>query len=183
MATEYINYIQTEELIKLWPTIQGIKESLKSEYKKVLQNTPEQELNDLIYSQSIGNKALTGLPPSGNISDTTGNTALSYHQNIRNEENETINLILGEQHHICLVDDKLSIAFRRLTDIQRKIINCFYIEGKTWAETLDELKKEDYFISKQTAQRTRRDGIYKVQRIAKITRDTYLEVMKLVEVE
>lgn len=183
MAVEYINYIRTEELIRLWPTIQGIKESLAIELGKFINQDSQDEIDDYILSQVIGNKVLTDIPPSGKISDTTGDTATGYNNKLSREYDSSLSNIQEELHCISLVDDKLNIAFRRLSFTQQKILKLFYLEDKTWAETLDELKKEDCFITKQTAQRTRKDGIYKIQRIAKITTDIYLEVMKLVEVE
>lgn len=182
MAVGYISYIQTENLIRAWPTIQGIKESLSIELK-ALESKNSDEKDDYILTQAIGNKVVSDIPPSGKISDTTGDIAASYLQVIERDYYSTLEAIKKEKFCIELVDDKLNIAYRRLSLVQQKILKLFYLENKTWAEVLEELKKEKHFFSKQQAQFQRRDGIYKIQTISKITVETYVSVMKLVEVE
>lgn len=182
MSLEYISYIQTEDLFKAWPTIQGIKESLALELK-ALEVASSDEKDDYIYTQVVGNKVISDIPPTGKISDTTGDIAASYLQVIERDYYSTLEAIKKEKFCIEIVDDKLNIAFRRLSSIQQKILKLFYLDNKTWAEVLEELKKEKYFLSKQQAQFQRRDGIYKIQTISKITVETYVNVMKLVEVE
>lgn len=182
MAVEYISYIQTENLIRAWPTIQGIKESLQIELKALEVKSSDEE-DDYIYTQVMGNKVLSDIPPSGKISDSTGNIAASYLQVINRDYYSTLEAIKKEKFCIELVDDKLDIAFRRLSLVQQNILKLFYLEKKIWAEVLDELKKEKCFYSKQQAQAQRRYAIEKMQSISKITVDAYLQVMKLVEVE
>lgn len=182
MAVEYISYIQTENLIRAWPTIQGIKESLSIELK-ALESKNSDEKDDYILTQAIGNKVVSDIPPSGKISDTTGDIAASYLQVIEHDYYITLESIKKEKFCIELVDDKLNIAYRRLSLVQQKILKLFYLEKKIWAEVLDELKKEKCFYSKQQAQAQRRYAIEKVQTISKITVETYVSVMKLVEVE
>lgn len=183
MALEYISYIQTENLIRAWPTIQGIKESLGRELSFYKYTNKMGSADDYIYTKVIGNKVLSDTPPSGKISDSTGNTAVNI-ENMWNEDMQSIKKrLMEEKFCIELVDDKLNIAFRRLSLVQQKILKLFYLENKTWAEVLDELKKEKYFISKQQAQFQRRYAIEKMQSISKIKVDSYFQVMKLVEVE
>lgn len=183
MAVEYISYIQTENLIKNWPTIQGIKESLALEIKALGNEINSDELDDYIYSQAVGNKVLTDTPPSGKISDTTCNVAASYQQVMKRDYSETYESIKREKFCIDLVDDKLNVAFRRLLPLQEKIIKLFYWDKKTWAEVMEILMKEKHFISKDQAQMSRRNSIEKIQKISKITVDMYEFVIKLVEVE
>ncbi|MDR7856047.1 hypothetical protein [Tissierella sp.] len=182
MAVEYISYIQTENLFKSWPTIQGIKESLSLELK-ALEVKSSEEIDDYIYTQVVGNKVLSDTPPSGKISDSTGNTSTSYHQVVNRDYYSTLEAIKKEKFCIELVDDKLEIAYRRLNLLQQKILRLFYLEKKVWAEVVEELNKEKYFLSKQQAQCQRRESIYKIQSISKITVETYMQVMRLVEVE
>ncbi|OZV12314.1 hypothetical protein CIW83_09450 [Tissierella sp. P1] len=183
MAVEYISYIQTENLIKVWPTIQGIKESLDRELSLYEYTNKIGSANSYIYTKVIGNKVISDIPPSGKISDTTGDTAVNI-ENMWDKDMKSIkNSLLEEKFCIDLIDDKLNIAFRRLSQMQQKILKLFYLDNKTWAEVLEELKVEKYFLSKQQAQFQRRNGIYKVQSISKITVESYLQVMKLVEVE
>ncbi|MSU01899.1 hypothetical protein [Tissierella pigra] len=182
MTVEYIGYIQTENLIRAWPTIQGIKESLTLELKALeVKNTDETD--DYIFTQAIGNKVVSDIPPSGKISDTTGDIAASYLQVIDRDYYSTLESIKKEKFSIELVDDKLNIGFRRLSQLQQQILKLFYLENKTWAEVLEELKAEKHFLTKDQAQKYRRRSIEKMQSISKITVETYVSVMKLVEVE
>lgn len=182
MAQEYISYMQTENLFKAWPTIQGIKESLSLELK-ALEVRNSKEKDDYILTQVMGNKVISDIPPSGKISDTTGDIAASYQQVINRDYYNTLEAIKKEKFCIELVDDKLDIAFRRLTPIQQKILRSFYLDNKIWSEVLEELKKEKCFLTKDQAQKYRRRSLEKVQSISKITVDSYLQVMRLVEVE
>lgn len=183
MAVEYISYIQTENLLRAWPTIQGVKESLDLEIQALGDGVNKDEEGDYIYTQVIGNKVLSDIPPSGKTSDTTGNIAESYQQVMKRDYYNTLKAIRGDKFCIELVDDKLELAFRRLSAMQQQILRLFYLEDKVWAEVLEELKKEEHFMSKRQAQVCRRDSIEKLQSISKITVDRYLYVMKLVGVE
>lgn len=185
MAPQYTNYIQTENLIKSWLDIKFTKESLAVELNKfIVQSLDYEEIDSSIYSQSIGNKVLGDIPTAqGRISDSTGDTAIRYQRVIHNQYTTSLEWIQEELNLISLVDEKLDIGFRRLSCSQQKILNFFYLENKTWAETLEGLNAEKCFITKQQAQRQRRDGIYKIQRISKITIDAYLKVIELLGVE
>lgn len=182
MAQEYISYIQTEELFKRWPTLQGIKESLETELKLYKYADKMGNADDYIYTKIIGNKVISDSPHSGKLSDTTGSMALNG-ENMWNEDIESIKKqLLEDKLYIELVDDKLSIAFKRLSPTQQKILNLFYIENRTWAEVLERLEKDNY-MSKRQAQKRRQEAIEKIQSISKITVDMYDYAMKLVEVE
>lgn len=184
MAIEYVSYIQTENLLRAWPTIQGVKESLALEIQALGNGVNKEEEDDYIYTQVVGNKVLDDIPPSkGKTSDTTGNISASYKQVMKRDYYSTLRAIRKDKFCIELVDDKLGIAFRRLSFTERRILELFYLDSKTWAEVLEELKKERNFMSRQKAQFQRRKAIERVQSISKITVGMYLQVMNLVEVE
>lgn len=183
MAVEYISYIQTENLFKSWQTLMAIKESLGAELQALRDKDNQDDIDDYIYTQVIGNKVLTDIPPSGKISDTTGSISSSYQQVINRDHFNTLEQIKKEKLSIELVDDKLSIAFRRLSPMQQQLLKLFYWENKVWAEVLKELKKDKHFMSKRQAQICRRDSIEKLQSISKITVERYSYVMKLMGVE
>lgn len=183
MAVEYISYIQTENLIKNWNTLLGVKESLALDIRSLGIEPNQEEIDDYIYTSVVGNKIMSDSPPSGRISDTTGNTSASYQQIIKRDYCNALECLKKEKLHIEIVNDKLNIGFKRLNPLQQQILNMFYLENKTWTEVVEELKKDKYFISKQQAQRTRRESMYEIQRISKITVDMYAYVMNLVEVE
>lgn len=182
MSLEYISYIQTEELFKAWPTIQGIKESLAIELR-VLEVANSDEKDEYIYTQVVGNRVITDTPPTGKISDTTGDIATSYMNVINRDYYNTLEAIKKDKFYIELVDDKLTIGFKRLSPLQQQLLKLFYWEKKTWAETLEASKKDKHFVSKHQAQVQRRCGIEKLQSISKITVDAYSKVMELVGVE
>ncbi len=181
MAQEYISYIQTENLFTLWPTIQGIRESLEREIALYAWADLSGDEKEYIYTKIIGNKELSDMPHSGKLPDTTGDTAIDYKKYIRKDMLDTKEKILEEKLYIELVDDKLNIAFRRLSSMQQQILKLFYHENKTWAEVLRQLKK-DYYMSKHQAQTQRREGLEKIQSISKITVEMYEYVINLVEV-
>ena len=183
MAVEYISYIQTEDLIKNWNTLLGIKESLALDIKSLLVEPNQEEVNDYIYTSVVGNKIMSDSPPSGNISDTTGNTSINYRHGMRNDYCNTLECLKREKMHIEIVNDKINIGFRRLSLLQQQILNLFYLENKTWTEVIEELKQDKYFISKHQAQIARRSSLQKIRKISKITVDMYVFVMDLVEVE
>lgn len=182
MAVEYISYNQTEELVKKWPIIQGIKESLTIELER-LSKASKSEVDDYIVTKVAGNKFLSDLPSVGQISDTTGNIAISYQQVIEHDYINTLEAIMKEKLLIELVDDKLNVAYRRLPFVQQRIVQLFYLENKTWRDTLNALNKDKIFFNKQQAQRQRRIAIERIRSISKITVDMYKQVMELVEVE
>lgn len=181
--TEYISYIQTEKLFQAWPLIQGIKESIEKELELI--NQTQLEEDEYIYTKTIGNKELSDMPkPSGNISDTTGNMAVAdIKRIIRKDIQETRERLLEEKFYIEMVDDKLNIAFKRLSRVQQRVLTLFYHENKTWAEVLDELKQDKYYLSKHQAQIKRRHALEKIQQISKITVEMYEYVMDLVGVD
>lgn len=185
--TEYISYIQTEKLFQAWPLIQGIKESIEKELEKVeqMQSIEEKEEAEYIYTKIVGNKELSDMPkPLGTVSDTTGNIAVAdIRKIIRKDIQETRDRLLEEKFYIEMVDDKLNIAFKRLSRVQQRVLTLFYHENKTWAEVLDDLKQDKYFLSKHQAQIKRRHALEKIQRISKITVEMYDYVMKLLEGE
>lgn len=180
MAIEYISYIQTENLLKAWPTIQGIKESLDRELNLYKYTDKMGSPEDYIYTKIIGNKELSDMPHSGRLSDTTGDTAVNIEKMWDKDMAGIREKLIEEKYCIELIDDKLSIAFKRLSPIQQQILKLFYMENKTWAEVLAQIN--DY-ITKDQAQRRRKDAIEKMQSISKITVEMYEYVMDLVEVE
>lgn len=182
MAQEYISYIQTEDLLRAWPTIKGIKESLNRELTHYSYTDKMGSKEDYIYTKSIGNKELDDMPHSNTLPDKTGDLAVNIKKMWNKDIEEMQEKLAKEKYCVELVDDKLDIGFRRLSHLQQQIIKLFYMEGKTWAEVLDTLKNYDY-MSKRQAQDRRRKAVERIQSISKITVENYVYVMELVEVE
>lgn len=180
MAERCISYMQTENLFKQWPTIKLIRESLALEFKSLQGGTTLVDPNEYIHTKVLGNKVITGNSFSGGISDTTGNLATSYSNQISKDFADTLESIQNEKFYIGLIDNKLDIACKRLTPTQYEILRLFYWEDKVWADVLEELKKEKNFMSKSCAQDQRRDAINKIKNISMINVKAYDTVMKLV---
>lgn len=183
MALEYISYIKTEKLFASWQVIQAIKESLQLEIKAMETKNAMATAEEYIDTLTMGNKVAGDMPHSSKISDATCDIAASYRQVMRRDYINAYNQITDEKYCIDLVDDKLGLAFRRLSPAQQKILKLFYWEKKTWAEVLTVLKEEKHFLSKNQAQSQRRIGIEKMTSISMITTEMYDRVIKLVEVE
>ncbi len=182
MAQKYISYIQTENLFKALPTLLAIKESLQLDIDR-LGVINSEEIDDYIYTQVIGNKVLSDTPPSGKISDTTGDVAESHKHNIDQAYDNALKSIKKDRFSIDLVDDKLNIALRRLPLLNQQILKLFYWEKKTWAEVLEELKISNNYMTKRQVVIRRKNSLEKIQSISKITVETYANVIRLMEVE
>ena len=79
---DYIRYHETEQLFKAWPLLDAILESKKVDLLMARSKSRNKEnlasTDDYILGLVYGNKALSDVPPTGKISDTTGNIAANY---------------------------------------------------------------------------------------------------------
>ncbi len=181
MAVEYISYLQIEKLFTQWPVIQGMKESLQLEIDAIEKKQALATKEEYIDTLSVGNKVLTGTPPPSKTTDKTGEVAANYPQIMTSDYNSTINKIMEEKFYIGLVDDKLDIAFKKISTMQQQLLKLFYWENKTWAEVVDELRQTECYLSKYQAQIQRQHGIERMKNISKITTKAYDYVMDMME--
>ncbi|HHX60352.1 MAG TPA: hypothetical protein GX707_06395, partial [Epulopiscium sp.] len=93
MAQRCISYIQTENLLRQWQTIQGIKESLALELKALESGGDLVAPSEYICTKVLGNKVITGMSHPSGISDTTGNLATGYRQQIAKDFADTLDCI------------------------------------------------------------------------------------------
>lgn len=182
MAIEHISYMQLENLIRNWENIKSLRESLLLSIRAFNAGPDQKEVDDYIYTKVIGNKALSDTPPSGRISDTTGDTSNCYEENIKKDYSNSLKCLENERLYVEIVLDKLDIAFRRLTTVQQEIIKLFYVKEMTWAEVMEELSEQKQYITKRQAQRQRRSSIEQMQSISRISTDVYSCVIGLMEV-
>lgn len=182
MDTEYIGYTQTENLLRAWPTIRGIKESLDLELQSVESNIAS-EVDGYIYTKAIGGQPLDSPPGGGGTSDKTARVAEGYRQILESELKNTTETIIKEKARVEIMDSKLELALRRLPVVQRRIVELFYVEDKIWKEVLSTLRKEGQYTSRQTAHTQRRKAIETVSCVLMVTNDSYKQIMKLVEVD
>lgn len=176
-----IRYHETERLFTAWPSLDAIFESLLVDLNAIRVKGSTGVDEDYIYNMCVGNKITDYMPPTVRISDSTYRVAANYAKAMRYDQRELRNELKGEVFEISQVLEKLQIAFRRLTPLQRCILELCYWDGKTWAEIMDYIKTQGQFYSKRQAQEQRRIGIEKMTRIMKVSIEVYEEMMKLVE--
>ncbi len=178
----YISYQEAEKLFEVWPMLKQIKQSSTMELKIIeeLKNNAE-SIDEWIYSLSVGNKILDGLPHPKTASSPTERVAIEYGNIISKDIFNSNDKIKIEIMLLYLVDEKLKIAFDGLSQLQQKILKLFYWQKKTWAEILSQLADEDEFISRHQAQDQRKEAIRKIAITSRITVKVYTDVMKIVD--
>lgn len=177
----YIRYHETEKLFTAWPYLQDLLDNLSLDIMAARVKDSMGSADDYIYTMVIGNKALSNMPPAGKISDSTGNIAENYHKMMLYDRKAVKQEISVDIIEISLVVSKLEIAYRRLSFFQRRILQLYYWEDKTWKEIVAHLKCEGLFYSSRQIQEKRRAGIEKMTSVMTVTIETYESVMKLME--
>ena len=178
----YIRYHEMEKLFAVWPELNAILQGILTELaiaRRLKGSTGTDD--DYIYSLCIGNKVIDNMPPSGRISDTTGNIASSYEKIMRYDRRSVSTELKGDALEISLVIDKLQLASRRLNPLQRHVLELYYWDGKTWTEIVEQIKAEGGYCSKGHVQNLRRLAMSKMANIIKIPIETYEFIMGIVE--
>jgi hypothetical protein len=186
---DYIRYHEAEQLFKAWPLLEAILESKKVDLLMARSKSRNKESlasdEDYIEGMVFGNKSLENAPPTGKISDTTGNIAANYSKVMSQdrakyaEEWREFAEEAGEEYFIIApVLDKLKIAFKNLTVLQQNILKLYYWENKVWKEVSKEVKEKS--VSALKAERDR--AINKMAVILKNSMDygTYQKIMNMV---
>jgi hypothetical protein len=187
---DYIRFQETEQLYKAWPLLDAILESKKVDLlmaRNMSRNKVDLATdNEYIEGMVFGNKSLDSAPPTGKISDTTGNIAANYAKvmiqdklQYRAEWKEYAKEV-GEEYFIIVpVIDKLKIAFKSLSCLQQNILKLYYWENKVWKEVSKDVNSKS--ISALKAERDR--AIDKMAVILKnsMEYETYERIMKMVE--
>lgn len=171
-------YHEMENLLKQYKGIEGASESIKYELYGFSEGVDDNDVDDFISAMTLKGKPFdyVAVDNGGYIGDKTGNIAMNYRKQLEKENEQLIKDLESELFILQLVLDKLNIGLRRLPSIQQQILWRFYVENKTWIEVLDLL---DDYISKDQAQRQRRDAIERLQVMCRITISQYQEVAKL----
>ena len=139
---DYIRYHEAERLFAAWPILEDTLERLLKSTELIDKKTLMGAADDCIYSLCIGNKALNDMPPTGQISDSTCNIAISYKKIMYYNQESIKSEIDNEILELSLTIDKLNIAFRRLTPIQQTILRLLYWESKSIVEVMEYMKQE-----------------------------------------
>jgi hypothetical protein len=191
---DYIRFHETEQLFKAWPLLEAILESKKVDLLMARSKSRNKENlasdEDYIEGMVFGNKDISGVPPVGSISDTTGNIAANYSKVMRQdktkyaEEWREFAEEVGEEYFIIApVLDKLRIAYKNLTNMQQNILKLYYWENKVWKEVRASISTDKNYKS-ESALKTERDrAINKMAVILKNSMEyaTYEKIMGMVE--
>lgn len=185
-----IRFHETEQLFKAWPILEAIMESKKVDLFMARNMSRNKENlasdDDYIEGMVFGNKSLDSVPPTGKISDTTGNIAANYSKVMSQdktkyaEEWREFAEEVGEEYFVIApVLDKLKIAFKNLTVLQQNILKLYYWENKVWKEVSKEVAAKS--VSAIKAERNR--ALNKMAVILKNSMDfeTYQKIMNMIE--
>jgi len=191
---DYIRFYETEQLFKAWPLLEAIMESKKVDLLAAWSKSHSKESLasdvDYIESMAYGNRSLDNMPPTGKITDSTGNIAANYSKVMRRdmkqyarEWQELANEAWEEYFIIVPVLDKLRIAFRNLTPLQQNVLKLYYWEGKVWKEVRISVSGGNIYKSESGLKAERVKAINKMSVILKNSMDyaTYERVMGMVE--
>lgn len=170
---DYIRYHEAERLFKLYPTLQTLQKTLQTE----LINISNANKDEDIYSESMGNRIIDGMPHSGGIPDKTASVAMKY-QNANKRE-----IIELRQDIIDLdtVIDKLTCVITSMGKIQILVLESYYWNDNTWQQVLDILSEHGYYMSESKARRVRKAAITYIATVSKITVEQYRLAVGLVE--
>jgi hypothetical protein len=190
----YIRFHETEQLFKAWPLLEAILESLKVDLLVARSKSQNKENlasdADYIEGMVFGNKEISGVPPVGSISDTTGNIAVNYSKVMCNDKRayaaewREFAEEVGEEYFIIVpILDKLSIAFRNLTKLQQDILKMYYWENKVWKEVRASISADKNYKSESGLKTERDRAIDKMTVILKnsMEYDAYQRIMQMVE--
>ena len=169
-VSDYIRYHEAEKLFKLYPTLQIVLKSLQAD----LNNKDE-----IIYSKVVGNRNMDSMPPGGSISDKTGNLAVAIENNPERAK------IIQDVCELSTVIDKLTYAITSIKRVQKIILETYYWseEEATWKQVIEELTKNNLFMSISKAKKIRKSGIEYIAMVSKITIEQYNFVVDLLKLE
>lgn len=177
----YIRAHEAENLYKLLPTLKDILESLK-----ITLNSISIDKDEGIYAASMATKIPDGsVPTCGNVSDKTGNLAISHPLRAKSYRKELTEDILK----LSTIIQKVELAFNSLSKRQRSTIELYYLSEMTWAMVVDALKNDKTIaqdkrdITIRTAKEERKKAIRKMVSISKVLVEDYNYVIKLVDGE
>jgi hypothetical protein len=191
---DYIRFHETEQLFKAWPLLEAILESKKVDLLMARSKSRNKENlasdDDYIEGMVFGNKSVSGVPPVGSISDTTGNIAANYSKVMNHDrakyadEWREFAEEVGEEYFIIApVLDKLRIAYKNLTKLQQDILKLYYWENKVWKEVRASISTDRSYKSESGLKTERFRAIDKMAVILKNSMEyaTYEKIMGMVE--
>ncbi|MCX7773371.1 MAG: hypothetical protein N2376_09700 [Clostridia bacterium] len=170
---DFIRYHEAEKLFELLPTLQIVLKNLHTDLSSLKGN-----IHDAIYSQVVGNHQGGSMPPTGSISDKTGNVAIRYRREAYLERTQ----IIADINELSTVIDKINFALSGMRSVQRLVLETYYwSENNTWKQVLEVLRQNSYFMSKSKATSIRNSAIEYIVSVARITYGQYTHVLDLIK--
>lgn len=174
-------YHEIERLFTAWPKLEDILRNLSLDLNRIWVRNSTGVDDEYIYSLCIGNKAIDNMPKTRRKSDSTGNIAVRYGIVMRHDRRAVKTELTGDSFEISIVIDKLQLAFRRLSSLQREILALYYWEGKTLREITELIKTDQQLYGIRQVQEKRHKAIEKMKNIMKLPIETYGRIMSMVE--
>lgn len=172
-VSNYIRYHEAERLFKLYPILKTMQKNLQVNLENIEKNA---SIDDDIYSEAIGNRDGNSLPPTGSVSDKTGNLAIRYRRNLHLDAMKITQDIIT----LSAVIDQLAYTVTSMRDVQKLVLETYYwSEQNTWKQVMEVLNKAGHFMSKSKVVKLRNKGIEYIVTVSKITLEQYAAVMKI----
>ena len=174
----YINYQQTEELLRFYPEMNRQIKQLQLSMQQLCIN----DMDERIYSLVVGNKVLNDMPfpPAGNTSDKTAKVAINYEEMFNKSDNKAVVETAKEMMLLENTVKKIDLAYESLPFFWKKVIEGkYFVEPpKTWAEIAKDCRKK---FDKRTLQTYRKNAVEKIQRSMRMTELVYFDVIQLMK--
>lgn len=187
MVANFINYAQIEALLKALPTLKTLLSSLQIELKSLYRMSKTGAANqitdeEILEAIALGSYELTDMPRSASSpGDKVNNIIIAKDKIMAEIEEGKDDLaylkkqLVNDIHVIYEITEKMDIAISNLTPNQQYILHWVYKEGtsrKTWKDIVQDLNSH-----RQMVQDDRRAAIEKMEKVLRITVESYTYVM------
>ena len=175
---DYIKYIQVEELLRKYPQLKSLLQNLQLELEQFVRTgvTDTISEDDILYSLSIGNRVLSDMPQIFPLPGEKMTNIIEAKDRIM--ENRVIKDLIKDINVMGEVVEKVANALKSLPSEKYAIITQFYCEKKTWKQLADDIKLEDKPLKAR-----RREAIYQIASVLRVTREQYEFCMDYVKVK
>lgn len=174
----YINYQQTEDLLRMYPEMLRQVKQLQLNMQQLCIN----DMDERIYSLVIGNKVLNDMPfpPAGNTSDKTAKIAINYEEMFSKSDNKAVVETAREMMLLENTVKKIDLAYESLPLLWKKVIigKYFTEPPKSWAKIAKDCRRS---VDKRTLQTYRKSAVEKMRRSLRMTEGVYEDVCKLMK--
>jgi hypothetical protein len=174
----YIRYQETEQLLKIYPNLQAMTESIKLQMSSL---ESAEVTDDDILGMALPHTNFDGVPSfsKGTTSDRTAKVALSYGSSMSHEEKEALQELQAELQLIEVIIAKLEISLGVLSPIQKEIVVLRYCKGLKWDAIEYIVNKDNYLMSVSAMKSRCKEGVERITIVCRITLSEYAGIMKL----